>query len=1306
MKDWVSLLVWLLASVWCFSFFCWVGPTVPGVWGEGCVSVQAGVDEDLCADIVDSDKWLGHFPKTHMQENMRTCQSAGRCNYVGVKIGEALRAVEDRDLLTMMLVFMMNTLVFCTAVLIRSSGHRCQRSKADGTNHGAVRFDLNNFDTTPSLIPDTNVARPTDIKSKVTNRLKSMRSSRADELLGQADAATSHGVSSFEVESGGTQRDSPSPGTDADSLGLEKISMEMMGLISIVRQPDELVYVHCGADAYLYMRYQKYMINMLWVMLLVSLVVLLPNQYSHRDSIGADTEFLNTFYLWANAANLPGKDDGGGRMYPQLVATYFFSILVFIWLAEFRKLMVKLQDPTFVQELTSKVQDVERWGAQDDSNRAALEDAITQEARSRTLIVQGVPTDLSRAQLRSAIQAATGDQLLAVHVPLRHGRSMLSRTGLAYFQPRGSGSGVVFLTFRQRAHARRFRDAFKRMDAKNKQKQSLQVDLGAVGTFGVDLGVELPTFVQETIDRVTDVDAHLESVLTEIETNVVRAEDATESVTQVLRNLICCWPQRGASIEPQSNSPQSSEPAGDSSIVRTRSASPSRQAGPDSPTRQGSPTRLASPALEDDDGNPRGLSTGRNATSGESPGDVEHFTNALADGVPTAGDLAQAAVTESMRGRGRSDPDLDFPESFNSKKWKVNWAPERNDVVWSNLHISDRERKLRKLISFVVLTLAFFTIAFLYNKYAMERSMTQLLTEATKDTTGIEEGAMFDNSLNGKSYQFGKLIYGMETIYAPVIVLCLVNYGILPVLCMVSATLEGRRKNSSIHLAVLRRNYVFMMINILILPMLALKTPDAFMAQFKQMSDNIQMAKTYDWQIGYCHNGCLCYGASSFHVCDETSFSEWEKLQHDEEDNLLFHPCDRQPCQPGDVPGDSSKPERYGSVGPGGDPKRLPDGHPTWGCYNASTGQNNNIMASWKAAHGTEFINGCSRNSSTAFGEPGGPDYYHLWPVCQESKVYCHHVTVACHGICETNDYLKIIGNFVLASNASFLYCFVVSASLLGTGWQLLNLAFYVFCLVQIACKKTTNATDSQDGDGDGDGDDGIEFWDIAAGADKVQQTMKENGWAFEIGYYYAVGLVIFAIVIFYSVHFPPVSFAGLLYFNCKVCTAHASSSSRAGSHASLLAYCVQHFVDKYNLLFVYPVDAQAGHVRSGGQMGGTVHDMVLFSLCFMQLGMAAFFKVKDPESARFAIYIFAVSLAWYFVSVRRASPASSEIIFGDENIEILDVPSSPAQNGARTPRQATAPKQAKHLKSTVTIQHLAEAYAQPEDRPALNEFQ
>lgn len=426
----MSLLVWLLASVWCFSFFCWVGPTVPGVWGEDCVPIHTGIDEDACAEIVDSDKWMSNFPKTHMTENMQTCQDAGRCNYLGVKIGEALRAVEDRDLLTMMLVFMMNTLVFCMCVLAISSGHRCHRSKVDAATYGAVNFNLDSFDRTPSLLSDqSNAAPAVGMKDKVLRRIMPVRSERAGVLLEQSPPVSPAAAgTSFEVEDGDL-RGSLS-GTADDELNLEKISMEMMGLISIVRQPDELVYVHCGADAYLYMRYQKYMINMLWVMFLASSLVLLPNQYSNRESVGADREFLNTFYLWANAANLPGKDDGGGRMYPQLVALYFFSILVYIWLAEFRKLMVKLQDPTYVQELTSMVQDVERWGSRDDSNKASLEDAITQEARSRTLIVQHVPVELSQPEIRQKIQAITGDQLLAVHVPKRRGRSLLSRTGL------------------------------------------------------------------------------------------------------------------------------------------------------------------------------------------------------------------------------------------------------------------------------------------------------------------------------------------------------------------------------------------------------------------------------------------------------------------------------------------------------------------------------------------------------------------------------------------------------------------------------------------------------------------------------------------------------------------------------------------------------------------------------------------------------------------------------------------------------------------------------------------------------------
>lgn len=119
---------------------------------------------------------------------------------------------------------------------------------------------------------------------------------------------------------------------------------------------------------------------------------------------------------------------------------------------------------------------------------------------------------------------------------------------------------------------------------------------------------------------------------------------------------------------------------------------------------------------------------------------------------------------------------------------------------------------------------------------------------------------------------------------------------------------------------------------------------------------------------------------------------------------------------------------------------------------------------------------------------------------------------------------------------------------------------------------------------------------------------MKEKGYAFEIGYYYAVGLVIFAIVIFYSVHFPPVCFAGLLYFNCK------------------------HFVDKYNLLYVYPVNC-SDHVRSGGQMGGTVHDMVLFSLCLMQLGSK---HTPDPP-------LCAMHATWHALAVVCESTNASD---------------------------------------------------------------
>ena len=63
---------------------------------------------------------------------------------------------------------------------------------------------------------------------------------------------------------------------------------------------------------------------------------------------------------------------------------------------------------------------------------------------------------------------------------------------------------------------------------------------------------------------------------------------------------------------------------------------------------------------------------------------------------------------------------------------------------------------------------------------------------------------------------------------------------------------------------------------------------------------------------------------------------------------------------------------------------------------------------------------------------------------------------------------------------------------------------------------------------------------------------------------------MIYAIAICYSVVFPPITLAGLLYFNAK------------------------HFVDKYNLLYVYPVDSKSGHVRAGGLLGATFYDLML----------------------------------------------------------------------------------------------------------------
>ena len=69
---------------------------------------------------------------------------------------------------------------------------------------------------------------------------------------------------------------------------------------------------------------------------------------------------------------------------------------------------------------------------------------------------------------------------------------------------------------------------------------------------------------------------------------------------------------------------------------------------------------------------------------------------------------------------------------------------------------------------------------------------------------------------------------------------------------------------------------------------------------------------------------------------------------------------------------------------------------------------------------------------------------------------------------------------------------------------------------------------------------------------------------------------------------------------------------------------------------------------------------------------------------------------------------SNSEIIFGDEHIEILDVPTTPTQSrdGAQNNETTAAQATTKQTKSVVTTRHLAEAYAQPEDTVPLNVFQ
>ena len=126
-ERWTKAWTYLLLGCWLFSAFCWGGPSFPGIWNNDCVVAEkqeGAVGSELCAQVELSRNG------NDVEDNQVNCEAAGPCVYTGTKIGEMLRIVEDRDLLTMMLVFMMNTLVFCTAVGLRSSGHRCQRTRS------------------------------------------------------------------------------------------------------------------------------------------------------------------------------------------------------------------------------------------------------------------------------------------------------------------------------------------------------------------------------------------------------------------------------------------------------------------------------------------------------------------------------------------------------------------------------------------------------------------------------------------------------------------------------------------------------------------------------------------------------------------------------------------------------------------------------------------------------------------------------------------------------------------------------------------------------------------------------------------------------------------------------------------------------------------------------------------------------------------------------------------------------------------------------------------------------------------------
>jgi hypothetical protein len=1338
-RDWVAVWYTLLLAVWIFSAVSWIGPAL------GCT---------------------------------QTCASS----------------MIDKDLLAMMLVFMMNTVVFVAAVSLRSSAHRCRRSKDTADEDDVTEFSIDGFDGTESLARPGDAAPgqalPLTCRERVQAKLASLRAalpwtgSRASSGGAGGDAGTLTPSSSggYVAESALTSRlgaarssaasplarpstfdveDSPgsalssakraSNGGDAakDEFDISAVSMEMLSLLQLVRQPDELVFMHCGSDAYLYMRFQKYTINIMWVMFLTSAFLLCPAQMHVAEQQRANgiPREVTTFYAWANAGNLPNVErrclksgalctsqphrcpdpadlcEQTERMWVHLFATYFYSFLVFVWLSEYRRLMVKLTDPTFAQELNSRVKDVQRWGKTDSASASAQDELLATEAQSRTLICKHVPANLSRFNIQAVIDQSLPDYLLAVHVPSRVGNSLWSK--FPCLEEQGSGSGCIFLTFRTRAQARSVLNIFKRMHKRAEAKQSLQVDFGAIGTFGINFGIDLPDFVQETINAATDIDHHLDRVLDQL-------GEVTEAVDETWRQYfgrhwarmeaMCCGRSQigitdassetteqggaaAATAEPSGPEAKLGEASSSASIygnapvqstfkmelepepetesapsifaeeesapsifaeeITPPAASASRD-GSESPTRPSPSAKRIKARRGAISIDPEEIARAQAETAGPTGtthGDMPFLdasqlslrpssrtTSALAESESSSAPWAASLQSSPRALAGNDDEDLSLvlPDEFKAKKWTVQWAPAARDVQWNNLHIGSKQRTVRSIVFTALLWTVFLSISYAYHRWQMESTMATLLVQITKNATGIKKDAMLTNNLNGRSYSVGMLIYGLETIYAPVIVLCVVNYGILPQCINVASYLEGKRKRSSIEKSILRRTFMFMLVLVLLLPSFAIKTPGKFLQNLKAASDAVNSDKSYDWKIGYCKNACRCYGATSFHVCDPDDasiVSDSDILQKnvitDKNPDGDYMPCDdpyggRAPCKRmWDPNGNASYPTR---------------------CYNDT------IQKYWDKLYPKRAgkINGCTRYTDDKLHN-GEPDYTKLFPVCKDNKVHCHHVTVDCVGDCDSNDYLRIIGGFVLGANAPFMFSFILSASLLGTAWQLMNVAFWLFCLVSSLVAKHKNKKTS---------DVNVQFWDVVSGKDdKMAKTMKENGFAFELGYYYAVQLVIFAIVLFYSVHFFPITFAGLLYFNCK------------------------HFVDKFNMLYVYPTSAGSGHVRSGGQLSGTVYDMVLFVLCLMQFGMACFFYVKDPRSAYYVLYLLTATLGWLVVSLRRKAPVNADVKFGDEAREVLEstvgVPSG-TDGGAVVTRVTTA---------HITKRQISQAYMQPVDK-------